>query len=67
MRGVRSARQFDDVERADLLARTRSDVELVRPADADRANDGIEDAFMEKASVVWYWHEGKWLQLAGAN
>jgi hypothetical protein len=31
------------------------------------AHDGIHDAFIEKASVVWYWHEGKWLQLAGAN
>lgn len=28
---------------------------------------GIEDAFVEKASVVWYWHHGKWFQLAGAD
>ena len=28
---------------------------------------GIDDAFIEKGSVVWYWHRGKWLQLAGAN
>ncbi len=28
---------------------------------------GINDAFVEKASVVWYWHQGKWLQLTGAD
>jgi len=28
---------------------------------------GIDDAFLEKASIVWYFHEGKWLQLAGAD
>jgi hypothetical protein len=28
---------------------------------------GINDMFVEKASVVWYWHQGKWLQLTGAN
>jgi hypothetical protein len=28
---------------------------------------GIDDRFVEKASVVWYWHRGKWLQLTGAD
>jgi hypothetical protein len=28
---------------------------------------GINDVFVEKGSVVWYWHQGKWLQLTGAN
>ena len=28
---------------------------------------GIEDAFVEKASVVWYWYQGKWLRLSGAD
>ena len=31
------------------------------------AHDGIDDVFVEKASVVCYWREGKWLQLSGAN
>jgi hypothetical protein len=31
------------------------------------AHDGIEDVFVEKASVVWYWHQGQWLQLSGAD
>jgi hypothetical protein len=30
-------------------------------------HDGIEDAFVEKASVVLYWHEGQWLKLTGAD
>jgi hypothetical protein len=28
---------------------------------------GIDDAFVGKASIVWYWHQGKWLQLTGAD
>jgi hypothetical protein len=28
---------------------------------------GIDDAFIEKASVTWYFHGGKWLQLTGAD
>jgi len=28
---------------------------------------GINDVFLEKASVVLYFHQGKWLQLAGAD
>ena len=30
-------------------------------------HDGVNDAFVEKASVVWYWYEGQWLQLTGAD
>ena len=30
-------------------------------------HEGIEDAFVEKASHVWYWHDGKWLRLAGMD
>lgn len=28
---------------------------------------GLDDAFAEKASVVWYWHEGRWLKLTGSD
>jgi hypothetical protein len=28
---------------------------------------GIDDAFLEKASVTWYFHAGKWLRLQGAD
>jgi len=30
-------------------------------------HQGINDAFVEKASVVHYFHAGKWLQLTGAD
>jgi hypothetical protein len=30
-------------------------------------HQAIDDAFLEKASVVWYWHNGGWLQLQGAD
>jgi hypothetical protein len=28
---------------------------------------GIDDAFLEKASVTWYFYRGKWLRLQGAD
>ena len=28
---------------------------------------GIDDSFLEKASVTWYYYRGKWLQLTGAD
>lgn len=28
---------------------------------------GIHDAFLEKASITWYFHNGKWLRLQGAD
>jgi hypothetical protein len=28
---------------------------------------GIDDAFLEKASITWYFHNGKWLRLQGAD
>jgi hypothetical protein len=30
-------------------------------------HQGIDDAFLEKASVTHYWHDGKWLRLQGAD
>lgn len=30
-------------------------------------HQGIDDAFLEKASITWYFHQGKWLQLQGAD
>ncbi len=28
---------------------------------------GIDDAFLEKASITWYFYQGKWLRLPGAD
>ena len=30
-------------------------------------HQGIDDAFMEKASVTWYFYDGKWMKLSGAD
>jgi len=30
-------------------------------------HQGIDDAFIEKTSVVWYFHNGQWLKLTGAD
>jgi hypothetical protein len=30
-------------------------------------HQGIDDAFLEKASVTFYFHKGNWLQLTGAD
>jgi hypothetical protein len=30
-------------------------------------HDGIEDAFMQKASTIRYWNKGKWLELDGSD
>lgn len=30
-------------------------------------HDGINDIFVGKGSVVFYWHDGRWLQLQGAD
>ena len=30
-------------------------------------HEGIEDRFIGKGSIVWYWSNGRWLQLAGAD
>jgi hypothetical protein len=30
-------------------------------------HEGINDVFIEKASVVWYWYQNRWLRLQGAD
>ena len=30
-------------------------------------HQGVEDMFIEKASVVWYFYQGQWLKLTGAD
>jgi hypothetical protein len=30
-------------------------------------HDGLEDIFVEKASVIWYWYRGRWLMLQGSD
>lgn len=37
------------------------------PAPPPMHHQGIDDAFLEKASVTWYFYGGKWLKLTGAD
>jgi hypothetical protein len=30
-------------------------------------HDGIEDAFIEKGSLIWYWSGVKWVKVSGAD
>ena len=30
-------------------------------------HQGVEDVFIEKASVVWYFYQGQWLKLTGVD
>jgi len=30
-------------------------------------HEGIDDAFVKKASSIWYWRAGSWLKLSGAD
>ena len=30
-------------------------------------HDGVVDAFEGKGATIWYWSEGKWIQLPGAD
>jgi hypothetical protein len=30
-------------------------------------HQGIDDAFIEKASITWYFYDGKWWRLTGAD
>ena len=30
-------------------------------------HDGLGDAFLEKASMIWYWHDSEWLQPTWAD
>jgi hypothetical protein len=37
------------------------------PGSPQLDHDGINDVFIEKGSVVWYWYQGRWLRLQGAS
>lgn len=37
------------------------------PALPPLMHDGVEDAFAEKASIIWYRYAGRWLHLQGAD
>jgi len=30
-------------------------------------HEGIDDPFVEKGPMVWYWYQPRWLKLTGSN
>ena len=47
--------------------RIRQHASQQRTSMSDPDHDGIEDAFLEKGSSIWYWFGGRWLELPGAD
>jgi hypothetical protein len=58
------ARQIAPVNREFILDHYRA---YGGPEPPPIDHHGIDDAFLEKASVTWYFHDGQWLQLQGAD
>jgi hypothetical protein len=58
------SRGIHPVERDAIL---RSHEAYGGPAPPPIHHQGIDDAFIGKASVIWYFHAGKWLKLTGAD
>ncbi len=58
------SRQIGGVGRDYILQHDRG-YAVAKPARID--HQGIDDAFLEKASEVWYCHAGRWFTLPGAD
>ena len=58
------SRQLSPVGRDFILARFRA---FGGPEPPPIDHQGIDDSFLGKASIVLYFHEGKWLQLTGSD
>lgn len=58
------SRQITVADRAFILRHYRA---YGGPEPPPIDHQGIDDAFLEKASVTWYFHRGKWLTLQGAD
>jgi hypothetical protein len=58
------SRQIGTAERGFILSRLDADA---GPKPPRITHQGIEDSFLEKASVVLYFHAGKWFTLPGAD
>ena len=37
------------------------------PPPAGPTHVGLQDSFLEKASIIWYWHQGRWRKLQGVD
>lgn len=61
---IRYSRQITAVSRDYIMRHYRA---YGGPTPPPLDHQGIDDAFLEKASITWYFHNGKWLQLQGAD
>jgi len=48
---------------SDIRRHNRSAIEPLPPLD----HDGLHDAFLGKASVIWFWSDDRWRQLMGSD
>jgi hypothetical protein len=62
--GITYGRAIDPVDRAYILQHYQW-YGGTKPPPLD--HKGIDDEFVEKGSVVFYFYQGKWLQLTGAD
>ncbi len=58
------SREIQAVDRKFIMAHYRA---YGGPEPPPVNHQGIDDAFLGKASVTHYWHNGKWLQLQGSD
>jgi tetratricopeptide (TPR) repeat protein len=58
------SRQISAANRSFILSHYRA---YGGPAPPPIDHDGVDDAFVGKASATWYHYEGKWVTLAGAD
>lgn len=58
------SRQIANADRAYIMRHYRA---YGGPEPPAIDHDGIDDAFIEKGSVTWYFHKGKWMSLQGAD
>ena len=63
-RSVGYSREIRTVGR-DFILRHQTGNPTAKPMRID--HHGIDDAFLEKASEVWYYHAGTWLKLPGSD
>lgn len=62
--GIGYSRAIERVGNDFVMSRLNANVGSTPPK---ITQDGIDDAFIEKASVVHYCHNGKWIELSGAD
>lgn len=50
---------------ADTINHYKDEFDGPEPPSID--HDGLEEAYVEKGSTIYYWHDGSWMQLQGSD